>query len=220
MKEKELAERRAVLCEKYDKILSLTYHFGVADSERDDVVQEVFVAAYLHLHQLRDIESMDSWLYKIAMRKAGKFGRKSKRKEENEVVYESCEQELDRNSAAEYAAKLDFSDEDIFDMVNSLRPPAPEIIRLRYVSELSMVEIAELLKMNYNSVKTIERRARIELEKMIREGKNETGREGKTGEERTEVYGGDWSSAKKTREKDKTGRGRTGRLGRSCQGKE
>ena len=212
MKEKELAERRAVLCEKYDKILSLTYHFGVADSERDDVVQEVFVAAYLHLHQLRDIESMDSWLYKIAMRKAGKFGRKSKRKEENEVVYESCEQELDRNSAAEYAAKLDFGDEDIFDMVNSFR--------LRYVSELSMVEIAELLKMNYNSVKTIERRARIELEKMIREGKNETGREGKTGEERTEVYGGDWSSTKKTREKDKTGRGRTGRLGRSCQGEE
>ena len=48
MTEKELSERRAVLCEKYDKILGLTYHFGVADSDRDDVVQEVFVAAYLH----------------------------------------------------------------------------------------------------------------------------------------------------------------------------
>ena len=47
MTEKELSERRAVLCEKYDKILGLTYHFGVADSDRDDVVQEVFVAAYL-----------------------------------------------------------------------------------------------------------------------------------------------------------------------------
>ena len=46
MTEKELSERRAVLCEKYDKILGLTYHFGVADSDRDDVVQEVFVAAY------------------------------------------------------------------------------------------------------------------------------------------------------------------------------
>lgn len=78
MTEKELSERRAVLCEKYDKILGLTYHFGVADSDRDDVVQEVFVAAYLHLHQLRDIESMDSWLYKIAMRKAGRIGRKVK----------------------------------------------------------------------------------------------------------------------------------------------
>jgi len=90
--EKELSERRAVLCEKYDKILGLTYHFGVADSDRDDVVQEVFVAAYLHLHQLRDIESMDSWLYKIAMRKAGRIGRKSKRREDKELLYESCEQ--------------------------------------------------------------------------------------------------------------------------------
>lgn len=220
MKEKELAERRAVLCEKYDKILGLTYHFGVSDSEREDVVQEVFVAAYLHLHQLKDIESMDSWLYKIAMRKAGKFGRKSKRKEENEVVYESCEQELDKNRAAEYAAKLDFSDEDIFDMVNSLRPPAPEIIRLRYVSELRMVEIAELLKMNYNSVKTIERRARVELKRMISEGKNETGREGKTGEGRTEVYEGNRSRLKKTRAEDEIGRGCAGRLGRSCQGEK
>jgi len=79
-----------------------------------------------------------------------------------QLLYESCEQELDRISAEEYASKIDFSDEDLFEMVNSLKQPAPEIIRLRYVSELSMVEIAKLLKMNYNSVKTIERRAKKE----------------------------------------------------------
>ena len=122
MTEKELSERRAVLCEKYDKILGLTYHFGVADSDRDDVVQEVFVAAYLHLHQLRDIESMDSWLYKIAMRKAGRIGRKSKRREDKELLYESCEQELDRISAEEYASKIDFSDEDIAGAGNNQTP--------------------------------------------------------------------------------------------------
>lgn len=220
MTEKELSERRAVLCEKYDKILGLTYHFGVADSDRDDVVQEVFVAAYLHLHQLRDIESMDSWLYKIAMRKAGRIGRKSKRREDKELLYESCEQELDRISAEEYASKIDFSDEDIFEMVNSLKPPAPEIIRLRYVSELSMVEIAKLLKMNYNSVKTIERRAKKELEKMISEGKHETRRERKHEEERAEVYGGDRRGTEETREENKTRRRGVGRLGHSCQGKE
>lgn len=220
MTEKELSERRAVLCEKYDKILGFTYHFGVADSDRDDVVQEVFVAAYLHLHQLRDIESMDSWLYKIAMRKAGGIGRKSKRREDKELLYESCEQELDRISAEEYASKIDFSDEDIFEMVNSLKPPAPEIIRLRYVSELSMVEIAKLLKMNYNSVKTIERRAKKELEKMISEGKHETRRERKPEEERAEVYGGDRSGTEETRKEDKTRRRGVGRLGRSCQGEE
>ena len=163
---------------------------------------------------------MDSWLYKIAMRKAGRIGRKSKRREDKELLYESCEQELDRISAEEYASKIDFSDEDIFEMVNSLKPPAPEIIRLRYVSELSMVEIAKLLKMNYNSVKTIERRAKKELEKMISEGKHETRRERKPEEERAEVYGGDRSGTEETRKEDKTRRRGVGRLGRSCQGEE
>ena len=66
--EEELAARRALLCEKYDNVVKLTHHFGVSNCDRDDVVQEVFIAAYTHLRQLRNVDSMDSWLYKITMR--------------------------------------------------------------------------------------------------------------------------------------------------------
>ncbi len=173
--DKEMEKRIDILCEKYDQIKSLVIHFRVAPKDADDLIQEIFVAAYTHIHQLKSTESMDSWLYKIAMRCVQQHFGKAKLKSEKEVHYESCTEELEAESAYIEAIEIirdDFTDDDVCEMVASLDPPAPEIIRLRYVTGLNMKEIAKLMKLNYNTVKTIESRARKKLRKMILERKD------------------------------------------------
>ena len=65
-----------------------------------------------------------------------------------------------------------FEDSDIAELVEKLKYPAPEIIRLRFVDGFTLKEIAEMLKLNYNTVKTIEYRAFKQLKMMIEnEGK-------------------------------------------------
>jgi len=172
--EKEIKRRIETLCEKYDQIKSLVVHFRVAPKDADDLVQEIFVAAYTHIHQLKSTKSMDPWLYKIAMRCVQKHYGRNKLKLEKEVQYESCTEEIEAESAYIESMEIlrdDFTDDDVCEMVASLDPPAPEIIRLRYVTGLSLKEIAELMKLNYNTVKTIENRARKKLRKMILERK-------------------------------------------------
>lgn len=162
MTEQEIEERKSLLCEKYDNVVALTYHFGISDCDREDVIQEVFVAAYTHLDQLKKTDSIDAWLYKIAVRCASKVHRGNRSRQKRELVF--CEKEIDTASAS---VNDDFGDENIFALVNRLNPPAPLIIRMRYVADMSMVEIAKLLGMNYNTVKTIESRARKALREMM-----------------------------------------------------
>ena len=54
-------------------------------------------------------------------------------------------------------------------MINSLKPPAPYIIKLRFEMGFNLKEISDLLDMKYNTVKTIERRAFKRLKVMIEE---------------------------------------------------
>ena len=52
-------------------------------------------------------------------------------------------------------------------MVMSLKKPAPLIIRLRFVNGYTLKEIADILKMNYSTVRVMEYRALKKLKAMI-----------------------------------------------------
>jgi len=52
-------------------------------------------------------------------------------------------------------------------MIERLKPHGSEIIKLRFGAGFKLKEIAEMLDMNYNTVKTIESRALKRLKKMI-----------------------------------------------------
>ena len=166
----ELAARQELLCEKYDSIKGLVRFFGVPVDIREDVVQEIFVLAYKHLYQLKDVESMDSWLYKIAYRHVLSHKKKNQKKEAFEVPLEDQLLNIKDESNAEkvwHIAEYELSDEELIGMIDSLKPPAPDILRLRFKMGFTLVEIAKILDMNYNSVKTIEHRAFKKLKKMI-----------------------------------------------------
>lgn len=162
--------RVEALCGKLDLVRKFAGICGVPPAHQDDVVQDVMVAAYLHLDQLRDMDHFDGWLFRIMKRKAGHFFAAQKKRMEREACLEDWqEQQFQEPDAyqAWQAAERAIDDETLCRMVNSLSPPAPAIIRMRFEAGFTLKEIAEMLEMNYNTVKTIEHRAFKALKAMI-----------------------------------------------------
>ena len=61
-------ERLAALVRRYEKdILKICYVYLQDAEQAKDAVQDTFLKAYLHLHQLRDDSSEKSWLARIAV---------------------------------------------------------------------------------------------------------------------------------------------------------
>ncbi len=177
LSDEELAERVEILCENYGNVEYLVKVFNVPKNDREDVVQEIFVLAYRNIGQLKDMDCLDSWLYKIAYRYVLGIRRKYEIKEEAEFYYEDYPIELEDLSSSKETWEImdnDFTDETLVELINSLKPPAPEILRLRFKMGFTLKEIAVILDMNYNSVKTIESRALKRLrDKIEQRGKND-----------------------------------------------
>lgn len=173
--------RIAMLCERYDLIKATVATFQIPHHYKDDLIQDIFIKAYLNLDKLRDTGCMDKWLYTIAGRTMIAFAKKYNLKFIRELYYTSEEGELefeDTSSKAVWEIVEDqFTNEEIRKMVMSLKPPAPQIIHLRYMLDLKLKDIADMLGMNYNTVKTIERRALKKLKEMMNkkgEAENDT----------------------------------------------
>lgn len=150
-----------MLCGKYENLRRLAVHFGLKGSDAEDAAQEIFILAYTNLHQLRDVEKMDSWLYKIAMRYIHRIHKVNRARREKELHYEDCFEQLEKKSVCLYREEKLKTEikEEASEMMAALSGPAAEIIRLYYEVGLTLKEISVRLQMNYNSVKTIKRRA-------------------------------------------------------------
>lgn len=175
LSEKELEERIDRLCAQYSLIKDLVVIFGVPAEHRDDLIQDILVIAYKNLHSLREVEKMNSWLYKIAYRQTLLFSKERKLLLEREVYGdENMIEDIPDCSSKTAWEMCDgfFEDEEISDLVMRLKPPAPYIIKLRFVDGYTLKEIAEILDMKYNTVKVIEHRAFKKLKAMIIEGGN------------------------------------------------
>lgn len=173
----ELEERRETLCDQLGLVKDALSFFRVPEKYQEDLVQEIFIVAYRHIDKINDMSKLNSWLYKISYRKMLSFMQKQRALNEREVLFSPEEWEREEFNESEAILVWDiidgyFEDSDIAELVEKLKYPAPEIIRLRFVDGFTLKEIAEMLKLNYNTVKTIEYRAFKQLKMMIEnEGK-------------------------------------------------
>ena len=173
LSEEQLAKRCDVLCEKYILIKDFVSNLGVPENYREDLIQEIFVAAYINIQKLNDLENLNSWLYRISYRKMILFGKAHRIRFETEISYPDYYGELGIDSVEDRyvwnAMDNYLTDEDLCEMINSLKEPAPYIIKLRFEMGFTLKEIADFLNVKYNTVKTIERRAFKKLKTMIEE---------------------------------------------------
>jgi len=112
----------------------------VPHDEVQDIVQDVFIAAYNNLHALRDKNAVGAWLVTIARNRAAEFYRHAKPTEE-------LSDELTSKQNPEGEAK------EILAAIRSLPETYRETLVLRLVEGMSGSEIAERTGLKPESVR-------------------------------------------------------------------
>lgn len=168
----ELRKRQEKLSTFYGEIKKIVRSVKPPDNDAEDLVQEIFIEAYNHLADIRDMDCFSSWVYKIAYRKLIRFSSKRIRRNTVEELlapedWELVDIAVEDDDREFCIANRTLTNEELFEMVNSLKSPVPEIINLHFAKGYTLKEISEMMDMNYNTVKTIVNRALKKLKKKI-----------------------------------------------------
>lgn len=123
--------------------LNLTMGDG---SLSDDLAQETFIKAYLHIRSFKGVSSFSTWLYRIAYNIFYDSVRAQKRYEQLNMA------EIDKS----YPLDIHFSEEksDIYTALQYLRNEERVAILLAFMEDKTQKEIAKIMNLPLGTVKT------------------------------------------------------------------
>lgn len=136
----------------YDRYVQPIYRYVFSRlgnaPEAEDVTSQTFMAAYESLGRYRERGQFSAWLFRIARSKVNDHFRRSRR----EVGLEAAGEILEREDALGVLIRAEELSR-IRSLIHYLNEDEQELIRLRYVADLSFVEIADLLGRREDAVK-------------------------------------------------------------------
>ena len=136
----------------YDRYVQPIYRYifsrvGSAH-EAEDITSQTFMSAYEALGKYRERGQFSAWLFRIARSKMNDHFRRSRR----EVGLEAVGEILEREDALGTLIRAEELSR-IRSIIYHLDEDEQELIRLRYVADLSFVEIGDLLGKREDAVK-------------------------------------------------------------------
>jgi|GEM_PF-6344892 len=140
-------------------------------TEAEDIVQEVFIAAFQKIKSLQNPETFPSWLNKITVSKCADFLRKRQaaESEPDGAVNGDFEQVTDEKLIPDTAVANAETARIIYEIIQQLPLPQRACVYFFYYERLTVAEIAAELSCNENTVKTrlslAREKIRAELEK-------------------------------------------------------
>ncbi|KAF1293948.1 sigma-70 family RNA polymerase sigma factor [Candidatus Enterococcus leclercqii] len=147
----------------YKSIYLLAYSYVKNESDALDVVQDASLKAVGRLVQLQQEEYFSTWLNRIVINEA-KYLLVRRRREQDRVV-------ADENMMENIAGMTTVSktDPELLKTIHQLEDRYEEVLMLFYFNDLSIKEIACLLEINENTVKTrlVRGRAQLKLQLTI-----------------------------------------------------
>lgn len=168
-------EAFAELVEFYkDKILHLAYRMLNNRHEAEDIVQETFLRVYKNFDRYDENQKFSTWLYRIATNLCIDKLRKRKPSYSLDAELNDSENSSDgyslipgdeRTPETEYL--LSETQQTIYQAMESLPAKYKSVMMLRYLNELSLQEIGDILNMPVTTVKTRVHRGREFLRKRL-----------------------------------------------------
>ncbi|MDE6742969.1 MAG: RNA polymerase sigma factor [Lachnospiraceae bacterium] len=132
-------------------------------SDAEDVVQEAFVTSYLHIGELKNYSGYKAWLMQILIRLSYRTAKRCKREFPEEHTEEIREQrelkDVMQHGSAERSSPLaqlitrEEADR-VMTAVNTLPAKQRVVIVLYYYDELSVEEIASIVRISTGTVKS------------------------------------------------------------------
>ncbi len=157
------------ICEEYNgRLFHAAYCITRDYYLAQDVVQETFIKAYQKIEMVEDKEKLGAWLCTIATRTAIDFVRKESKLNERLDKYidpENTNVKMEQN--VEQEVEMNLVKKQIDDFINSLPSEQKKVYHLKIELGLKEREIARILNMNQNTVKTRLYRLRKQLREMI-----------------------------------------------------
>jgi RNA polymerase sigma-70 factor, ECF subfamily len=154
----------------YDRHAPLVYRFisalGVFPDEREDALQDVFMAVYRSLETFRGEAQLSTWIYRIAARHAGRMGRRRRVREVLSAVLLREPPPPPVPDPAERAAEVHFVDR----LLSKLSVKKRTVLVLFEVEGLRVDEIARIVDCPENTVWSRLHHARTEMARMAKKG--------------------------------------------------
>jgi RNA polymerase sigma-70 factor (ECF subfamily) len=142
---------------------------GIDPADTDDIVQEVFLVAHRRLPEFEGRAQVKTWLFKILVRVVRHYFRSQRRKPGHRPAESSAALDMLHGStgtpadAAERAEAVRILDR----LLARLDEDKREVFVLAEIEELSVVEIADVLGVNLNTVYSRLRAARQTFERAL-----------------------------------------------------
>ncbi|QFT87236.1 ECF RNA polymerase sigma factor SigW [Bacillus sp. THAF10] len=157
-----------------DKIYQLVYRMIGNSHEAEDIAQEAFIRAYVNINSFDVNRKFSTWLYRIATNLT--IDRIRKKKPDYYLDAEVAGTE-GLTMYSQVAADVSLPEEDVENMelqeeiqrkILNLPDKYRSVIVLKYIDELSLLEISEILEIPVGTVKTRIHRGREALRQQLR----------------------------------------------------
>jgi RNA polymerase sigma-70 factor (ECF subfamily) len=158
---------RALYDRHFGKVMRLVHALGIADTEADDLCQEIFLIIYRHLRSFRGEARLGTWIHRLATREAIRHARRRRMRRALVNLLSRGERlQLPRDFAENQAARRQY----LTQLLGQLPPERRLALVLFELEGRSVEDIAAMCGCAVNTVWTRIHRARTQLEKIAAEG--------------------------------------------------
>ena len=139
-----------------DMVYRIAYRYMKNSIDTDDVFSEVFLAYFKKERTFESEEHRKAWLIRVTINCAKDF-----------LAQRAQLQQLHEETLSDPTARDADTYMDLYKAIEGLRPEYREVIKLFYLDDLSVKEIAQILNKNENTIKTQLFRARDTLKSAL-----------------------------------------------------
>lgn len=152
--QRQIEER---LLNLYPRLYRLAYSYLKNEADAQDAVQNGACKALRNWGTVKDPNFLDTWLYRIVINESVTLLRARQRWSQDEEALENA------------SAEDHYEDVDLARAVEALGEPDRSIVTLRYFEEMKLSEVARVVRLPENTVKTRLYRALGKLRNALKE---------------------------------------------------
>ena len=139
-----------------DMVYRIAYRYVKNSIDADDVFSEVFLAYFKKVRVFDSEEHRKAWLIRVTINCA------------KDLLGQSAQtQQINEEILADQTTRDTDTYMDLHEAIERLRPEYREVIKLYYLDDLPVKQIAQILSINENTIKTRLSRAREALKSML-----------------------------------------------------
>ena len=132
--------------ENQNKLYKLAYSYSNNQDSALDILQEAITKALENINKLKNPEYVTTWFYRILINESLLYIRKNKK-----IIQYTL---IDEEKPFENYEDILIENLDIYHLIQNLKPKIKTVIMLRYFENFKIEEIAQILNVNTNTVKS------------------------------------------------------------------